>query len=93
MRLSKAAKGLNITIQRIGEFLDSHGHEIQVSPNTKLPDDLYDLLLQEFSSDLSQKQKADAVSEENRLKVEKRLKKKEDAENIINDDDKNKCTR
>ena len=68
MRLSKAAKGLNITIQRIGEVLSSHGHEIQVSPNTKLPDDLYDLLLKEFSSDLSQKQKADAVSEENRLK-------------------------
>ncbi|MAQ47860.1 MAG: translation initiation factor IF-2 [Flavobacteriales bacterium] len=87
MRLSKAAKGLNITIQRIGEFLASHGHEIQVSPNTKLPDDLYDLLLQEFSSDLSQKQKADAVSEENRLKVEKRLKKKEELVDIKNDNE------
>ncbi len=82
MRLSKAAKGLNITIQRIGEFLSSHGHEIQVSPNTKLPEDLYDLLLKEFSSDLSQKQKADAVSEENRLKVEKRLQKKDDLAEI-----------
>ena len=87
MRLSKAAKGLNITIQRIGEFLASHGHEIQVSPNTKLPDDLYDLLLQEFSSDLSQKQKADAVSEENRLKVEKRLQKKEDLIESKNDNE------
>ena len=87
MRLSKAAKGLNITIQRIGEFLASHGHEIQVSPNTKLPDDLYDLLLQEFSSDLSQKKKADAVSEENRLKVEKRLKKKEELVDIKNDNE------
>ena len=86
MRLSKAAKGLNITIQRIGEFLDSHGHEIQVSPNTKLPDDLYDLLLQEFSSDLNQKQKADAVSEENRLR--KAIKEKEDAEHINDDDTK-----
>ncbi len=82
MRLSKAAKGLNITIQRIGEFLSSHGHEIQVSPNTKLPEDLYDLLLKEFSSDLSQKQKADAVTEENRLKVEKRLQKKDDLAEI-----------
>ena len=45
MRLSKAAKELNITIQRIGEFLESSGHEITVSPNTKLSDDLYDLLL------------------------------------------------
>ena len=74
MRLSKAAKQLNITIQRIGEFLESHGHDIHVSPNTKLADNLYEMLLEEFSSDLSQKQKANAVSHENRLKVEKRLK-------------------
>jgi len=70
MRLSKAAKELNITINRIGEFLSSHGHEIKVSPNTKLDDILYDLLLNEFRSDLSQKQQADAVSEEKRLKKE-----------------------
>ncbi len=74
MRLSKAAKQLNITIQRIGEFLETHGHDIHVSPNTKLADNLYEMLLEEFSSDLSQKQKANAVSHENRLKVEKRLK-------------------
>ena len=38
--------------------------------DTKLPENLYDLLLKEFSSDLSQKQKADQVSEEKRLKKE-----------------------
>ena len=80
MRLSKAAKQLNITIQRIGEFLETHGHDIHVSPNTKLPDNLYEMLLEEFSSDLSQKQKANAVSQENRLKVEKRLKISEEKE-------------
>ena len=63
MRLSKAAKELNITIQRIGEFLDSNGHEIAVSPNTKISDDLYDILLNEFKSDLSQKQQSDEVLE------------------------------
>jgi translation initiation factor IF-2 len=78
MRLSKAAKELNITIQRIGEFLDSHGHDIHVSPNTKLPDDLYNLLLAEFKSDINQKQKADAVSEEKRLKKEALLEKIEE---------------
>ena len=85
MRLSKAAKQLNITIQRIGEFLETHGHDIHVSPNTKLADNLYEMLLEEFSSDLSQKQKANAVSHENRLKVEKRLKisdEKETSESV-----------
>ena len=75
MRLSKAAKQLNITIQRIGEFLETHGHDIHVSPNTKLADNLYEMLLEEFS-DLSQKQKQNAVSHENRLKVEKKTKNK-----------------
>ena len=86
MRLSKAAKQLNITIQRIGEFLETHGHDIHVSPNTKLADNLYEMLLEEFSSDLSQKQKANAVSHENRLKVEKRLKisdEKETSEPVV----------
>jgi len=78
MRLSKAAKELNITIQRIGEFLDSHGHEVSVSPNTKLPDDLYSLLLAEFKSDVNQKQQADQVSEEKRLKKEALIIKEED---------------
>ena len=68
MRLSKAAKELNITIQRIGEFLESSGHEITVSPNTKLSDDLYDLLLNEFKSDLSQKQQSDEVLEAKKQK-------------------------
>ena len=68
MRLSKAAKELNISIQRIGEFLESSGHEITVSPNTKLSDDLYELLLNEFKSDLSQKQQSDEVLEAKKQK-------------------------
>ena len=68
MRLSKVAKELNISIQRIGEFLESIGHEITVSPNTKLSDDLYDLLLNEFKSDLSQKQQSDEALEAKKQK-------------------------
>ena len=68
MRLSKVAKELNISIQRIGEFLESSGYEITVSPNTKLSDDLYDLLLNEFKSDLSQKQQSDEVLEAKKQK-------------------------
>ncbi|MAZ58007.1 MAG: translation initiation factor IF-2 [Flavobacteriales bacterium] len=68
MRLSKVAKELNISIQRIGEFIESSGYEITVSPNTKLSDDLYDLLLNEFKSDLSQKQQSDEVLEAKKQK-------------------------
>ena len=70
MRLSKAAKELNITIQRIGEFLESHDHEIAVSPNTKIPNELYTLLLNEFKSDINQRQQSNEVLEAKRQKKE-----------------------
>ena len=70
MRLSKAAKELNISIQRIGEFLDSRGHDVVVSPNTKINDELYGTLLQEFKSDVNQKQQSDEVLEAKRQKKE-----------------------
>ena len=70
MRLSKAAKELNITIQRIGEFLDSCGHDVVVSPNTKIGEELYNLLLQEFKSDVNQKQQSDEFFEAKRQKKE-----------------------
>ena len=70
MRLSKVAKELNITIQRIGEFLEASGHEITVSPNTKISEALHELLLTEFKSDFSQKQQSDEVLEAKRQKKE-----------------------
>lgn len=70
MRLSKAAKELNITIQRIGEFLVTNGHDIIVSPNTKISEELYSLLLKEFKSDINQKQQSVDFLESKRQKKE-----------------------
>ena len=66
MRLSKVASELNITWQRISEFLeDSEGSPIDgaVTPNARITDDQYQLLLNEFKSDVNQKQQSDEVLE------------------------------
>ena len=61
MRLSKAATELNISIDRIGEFLETKNLPlVAVTLNSKISDTQYETLLQEFKSDLSQKQQLEA---------------------------------
>lgn len=48
VRLSKAARELNVGISTIVDFLSSKGHEVDAKPNTKLEPALYDLVLAEF---------------------------------------------
>jgi translation initiation factor IF-2 len=57
-RLSKVAKELNVGISTIVDFLKTKGHTIDSSPNAKIESNLYDLLLEEFESDLSVKKEA-----------------------------------
>ncbi|MEX0965620.1 MAG: translation initiation factor IF-2 [Bacteroidia bacterium] len=50
-RLSKVARELNVATTTIVEFLDKKGHEIEQSPNTKVPEELYVILLEQFQPD------------------------------------------
>lgn len=63
-RLVKIAKELNVGTSTIVEFLDSKGHSIENKPTAKVEDDLYDLLLQEFSNSLAVKEQADQLKKE-----------------------------
>ena len=54
-RAPKIAKQLNISLSRIEDFLKSKGFDIEIKPTTKINDDQYNLLLQEFSQDVSDK--------------------------------------
>ncbi len=49
--LLKAAKELNIGLSTAVEFLGKKGHQIDGRPNTKLSDEMYDILLKEFQGD------------------------------------------
>ena len=65
IRLSKAAREFNVGISTIVEFLKKKGHAIEANPNTKLEPALYDLLIQEYSSDLDVKKKSEKFSMQN----------------------------
>ncbi len=61
VRLSKAAKEVNVSVGTIVEFLGKKGHEVESSPNTKLSGEQYMLVLKEFQSDKVISEKAQGV--------------------------------
>jgi len=61
LRLSKLAKNSMLALQPLFEFLKKKGHEIESNPNTKVVPELYDLLLKEYSSDISAKKESEKV--------------------------------
>ncbi len=64
-RLSKAARELNVGITTIVEFLGKKGYEIDSNPNTKVDPEQYELLLEEYSSDLSVKKESEKLTLKN----------------------------
>ena len=60
-RLSKVARELNVGISTIVEFLNSKDKQVSSNPNTKIGEELYMLLLQEFQKEKFEKEKADNV--------------------------------
>lgn len=60
IRLNKVLKELNISIDRAVVFLGEKGIHVDRSPNTKIDQETYSLLIKEFQSDAKQK----AASEE-----------------------------
>ncbi len=61
VRLSKAAKEVNVSVGTIVEFLGKKGHEVDSNPNTKLSGEQYMLVLKEFQSDKVISEKAQGV--------------------------------
>ena len=48
VRLSKAAREFNISIDSVVSFIEEKGYSIQRNPNTKLDPEMYQLLSEEF---------------------------------------------
>jgi len=75
-RLIQAAKEFNVGKDTIVEFLQSKGIDIESNPNTKLPEEAYDMLVAEYQSDRELKKEAGEV----KIKVSKDDIKKEKTE-------------
>jgi translation initiation factor IF-2 len=70
MRLSKVLREFNISMDRAMEHLKTKGHEIEARPTTKISEEIYQILSEEFQTDKSKKVASKEVSEEIRKEKE-----------------------
>ncbi|MBT8280431.1 MAG: translation initiation factor IF-2 [Muriicola sp.] len=70
IRLNKVLRELNISLDRAVDFLASKGHEIDARPTTKISEEVHQVLLDEFQTDMSKKVASIEVGEEKRKEKE-----------------------
>ncbi len=70
IRLNKVLRELNISLDRAVDYLNSEGHEIEARPTTKISNEVYQVLLDEFQTDKSKKVASKEVGEEKRKEKE-----------------------
>lgn len=70
IRLNKVLRELNISLDRAVDFLASKGHEIDARPTTKISEEVHQVLLDEFQTDMSKKVASKEVGEEKRKEKE-----------------------
>jgi translation initiation factor IF-2 len=92
IRLIKIAKEFNVGVPIIVDFLKKKGLDIDLNPNNKVPPEYYDILVKEYSTDLSaKKEKEEIVAKKSQIKketitLEDKFTEKEKLEEIIYDD-------
>ena len=70
-RISKIAKDLNIAVSTAVEFLRKKNIEIDDNPNTRIEDNIVDLLIDEFDTDGARKANKTAFLSNNKEKERK----------------------
>ena len=84
IRLNKVLRELNISIDRVADFLESKGHIIEKRPTTKISNELYNLLCDEFQIDADKKiASKEVVEAKNKEKEEIREKQERQQEDIV----------
>jgi len=73
IRLNKVLKELNISLDRAVEFLSSKKIEIEPRPTSRIDQNTYDLLLDEFQTDKSDKDKLEEINTKKRKELEAKL--------------------
>ncbi len=70
IRLNKVLRELNISLDRAVDYLSSKGYEIEARPTTKISEEVHQVLLDEFQTDMSKKVASKEVGEEKRKEKE-----------------------
>ena len=94
IRLSKIAKELNVGIATAVDFLQKHGHTISSDPNSKISDEMEELLYNAFSKDKNMKIESNKVTQQRQTKDKKASasnenrdsKKEEEIKTVIPED-------
>lgn len=68
IRLNKVTRDLNVGITTVVEFLQKKGYTIEASPNAKITEEQYAVLVKEFSTDKNLKIESDKFSQERQNK-------------------------
>ena len=79
VRLNKVLRELNISIDRAVDFLESKGMEIEKRPTTKISEEVYTILSNEFQTDANKKVASQEVSEA-KLKEKEALREQRERE-------------
>ncbi len=91
IRINKVLRELNISLERAVDYLKDKGIAIESNPNTKISDDVYNVLCGQFAGDRGNKEASKEVGEEKRkekeaLRVEREKeieeKRKQDEERL-----------
>ena len=70
IRLNKVLRELNISLDRAVDYLAANGHAIEARPTTKISEEVYQVLLDQFQTDMSKKVASKEVGEEKRKEKE-----------------------
>ncbi len=70
IRINKVLREFNISLERAVDFLKDKGFTIESNPNTKITDEIYNILSNQFAGDKGNKDASKEVSEEKRKEKE-----------------------
>lgn len=70
IRLNKVLRELNISLDRAVDHLSSKGFDVEARPTTKISNEVYQVLLDEFQTDMTKKVASQEVGEEKRKEKE-----------------------
>jgi len=64
IRLNKVTRDLNVGMSTLVDYLQKKGHVVENNPNTKISEEEYEILVKEFSHDMTMKQEAERLVHE-----------------------------
>lgn len=87
IRLNKVAKELNVSVNRLVEFLAKKGHHVESNPNTKISPEEYELLAKAFKSEREVRENAEKIEISTTVKnIHKTDAKEVSTENAIDNE-------